>query len=134
MKLLCTLLFAGLLFISGCDATSASAEEKNCTETKTAWVSQVSGASTVALDDELKLVVSFPVNNGCGQFNQFIESVNGNEISIEVEAIYDTCSMCTMDIPTRKADYIFRPKKEGSYILKFKTSATEVITKEITVN
>ncbi|WP_336093204.1 hypothetical protein [Leeuwenhoekiella sp. CH_XMU1409-2] len=134
MKLLCTLLFAGLLFISGCDATSTSAEEKNCTETKTAWVSEVSGGSTVALDDELKLVVSFPVNNGCGQFNQFIESINGNEISIEVEAIYDTCSMCTMDIPTRNADYIFRPKEEGSYILKFKTSATEFITKEITVN
>ncbi|MEE3225346.1 MAG: hypothetical protein VX253_05430, partial [Bacteroidota bacterium] len=62
------------------------------------------------------------------------ETEDGNVITIEVEAIYDTCSMCTMDIPTRTATYTFQAETEGSYTLKFKSSETEFITKTITVN
>ena len=134
MKLFCTLLLAALLFISGCDASSKATDEESCTETNIAYVSEVTGDSAVAVGDELELSVSFPVNNGCGQFNAFTETEDGNVITIEVEAIYDTCSMCTMDIPTRTAAYTFQAETEGSYTLKFKSSETEFITKTITVN
>ncbi|MEE3227116.1 MAG: hypothetical protein VX253_14450, partial [Bacteroidota bacterium] len=69
MKLFCTLLLAALLFISGCDVSSKATDEESCTETNMAFVSEVTGDSAVAAGDKLELSVSFPVNNGCGQFN-----------------------------------------------------------------
>jgi len=132
-KLLFTL---SAFVVFSCDSVSKTTDEtesEECIKIDTAYVSKVTGTQEIEAGSTLDLTVSFPVMNGCGQFNEFKETVSGNTITIDVEAIYEGC-ICTMDIPTRTATYTFNPTEKGSYTLKFKSSDTDYIEKTITVN
>ena len=130
-------LFFILLAITllSCDAVSSTTDENSteeCVKTETAYITNVEGEKETEAGKSLDLTLSFPVMNGCGQFNQFKESVSGKTATIAVEAIYEGC-ICTMDIPTRTATYHFKASAAGTYTLRFKSSATAYILKTITV-
>ena len=134
IKNLLFILIAITLF--SCDSlmnTSDETAEEDCTKTQTAFVSEVNGEEQMDSGNALDLEVLFPVINGCGQFNRFIETSEGKTLTLEVEAIYKGC-MCTMDIPTRKATYTFKPSEKGTYTLRFKSADTGYLEKIITVN
>ncbi len=113
---------------------SCSKEQENkCVENRIAYVTSINAPSTGTVNENINIEVSFVVNNGCGNFGKFIETQNGNTKTIEVEARYEGC-ICTQDIPTRKTNYVFKTQTAGNYILKFKSSPTEFITANLTLN
>lgn len=107
--------------------------ENNCIENRIAYVSSINYPSTATVNENISIEVSFGVNNGCGNFGKFIETQNGNTKTIEVEARYEGC-VCTLDAPTRKSNYVFKTQNSGNYIFKFKSSSTEFITANLTIN
>ena len=62
--------------------------------------------------------IDFPISNGCGKFNKFEETINGNTRVIKVIAKYEGC-ICTEIFSTQSANYTFTTKTSGTYILKF---------------
>ncbi|MBA6151570.1 hypothetical protein [Gelidibacter maritimus] len=125
--LLSTMIF-GLL-------VSCSDDDKNedCISNQAAFVTSVDAPKTGTLNKTLNIEVSFQVNNGCGGFGDFIEKKDGNTRVIEVEAKYVGC-ICTDNLPIRTVNYEFITNKAGNHELKFKSSPTEFITINLTVN
>jgi hypothetical protein len=107
--------------------------ENKCIENRIAYVTSTNSPLTGAKNENINIEVSFGVNNGCGNFGKFIETGSGNTKIIEVEARYEGC-ICTMDAPTRKTNYVFKTQNSGNYIFKFKSSSTEYITVNLTIN
>ena len=62
--------------------------------------------------------IDFPISNGCGKFNKFEETINGNTRVIKVIAKYEGC-ICTEIFSIQSANYTFTTKTSGTYILKF---------------
>ena len=62
--------------------------------------------------------VDFPISNGCGKFNKFEETINGNTRFIKVIEKQEGC-ICTEIFSTQSANYTFTTKTSGTYILKF---------------
>lgn len=126
------LLLSAIIFglLAGC-----SDDDKNeeCISSQIAFVTSVDDPKTGTVNKPLNIEVSFPVYNGCGGFGKFIEKKDGNTRVIEVEAKYVGC-ICTTDIPIRKVNYEFVTNKAGNYELKFKSSPTEYITINLTIN
>ncbi len=125
--LLSTIIF-GLL-------ASCSDDDKNedCISSQTAFLTSVKAPNIGTVNKVLNIEVSFQVNNGCGGFGKFIEKKNGNTRVIEVEAKYVGC-VCTDNLPIRTVNYEFVTNKAGNHELKFKSSPTEFITINLTVN
>lgn len=119
-----------LLVIFSC---SNEEQKNNCIENKIAYVTSLNSPLTGKVNENINIEVSFGVNNGCGNFGKFIETGSGNTKTIEVEARYEGC-VCTMDAPTRKTNYVFKTQNSGNYIFKFKSSSTEYITVNLTIN
>ncbi|WPQ66508.1 hypothetical protein SIO70_16740 [Chitinophaga sancti] len=82
------------------------------------------------VNDSIK--VYFLVNNGCGQFNKFIEKDSAGAHIVTVQAVYKGC-FCTMDIPERSASYKFKPTKSGTSFLTFRGVNGDDITETIDV-
>ncbi len=95
-------------------------------------VSVVTGPTTGAVNQELTLTVTFAVDNNCGEFNKFIETTTDKTKIIEVEAKYQG-SNCGTTASTKTTPYKFKATAAGTYILKFKKSATEFVTQTIII-
>jgi len=127
--------FFVLIFISsliiGCD----NDDDKNneCIEYEIGYVTSVNAPSTGNINETINIEVNFGVFNGCGGFGKFIETENGNVKTIEVEAKYEGC-ICTQDAPIRTVNYEFTTSNAGEYELNFKSSSTEFITVNLTIN
>jgi len=108
-------------------------EEDECITNKIEYVTSINSPNTGTINDTVNIEVNFRVFNGCGRFGKFIESENGNIRNIEVEAKYEGC-ICTQDVPIRTVNYEFKTTNSGNYELKFKSSPTEFITVNLTIN
>lgn len=111
---------------------SCSKDDEGNTVTKTEFVTNVTGATTATVNQEVPLNVTYHVDGTCGVFDKTVESTTGNTTTIEVKVKYATqvCSGPT----TQTLAYKFKKATAGTYILKFKKSATEFITQTIVVN
>jgi hypothetical protein len=107
--------------------------EDECISTGIGYVTSVNSPSSGLVNETVNIELDFIVINGCGEFGQFIESQNNNIRNITVEAKYEGC-LCTQDIPTRKINYLFSTESAGDYELKFKSSPTEFITVNLSIN
>lgn len=114
---------------------SCSDDDKNedCISTQTAFVTSVDAPKIGTVNKALTIEVNFPVYNGCGGFGKFLEEKKGNTRVIEVEAKYVGC-ICTHNIPIRTVNYEFITNEAGNYELKFKSSATEFITINLSIS
>lgn len=119
------------LFLS-CNKNNGE-KENECIINKTAYVTSVNSPTSGVVNQSIIFKVNFGVNNGCGGFGKFIETVNGTSRIIEVEAKYEGC-ICTQDAPGRTADYKFIANTAGNYELKFKSGPSEFITVNLTIN
>ena len=108
-------------------------EEDECIINKIEYVTSINSPNTGTINETVNIEVNFKVRNGCGRFGKFIESENGNIRNIEVEAKYEGC-ICTQDVPIRTVNYEFKTTNSGNYELKFKSSPTEFITVNLTIN
>lgn len=102
------------------------------TKTKKTVVSAVTGPTTGVVNQELTLNVTFAVDNSCGVFSKFIETTTEKTKVIEVETKYEG-SNCNASATTKTTTYKFKTTAAGTYIFKFKKSATEFITQTIVI-
>jgi len=108
-------------------------KENECISSKTEYVTSVDSPTTGMVNEKINIEVNFQVYNGCGEFGKFIETQNNNTINIEIEAKYVGC-ICTDNLPIRTVNYEFIPNSAGNYKLNFKSSPTEFITVNLTIN
>lgn len=124
-------LYFSLLVVLLIGCTKASSEPP-CISFQTGPVTKIDGATVATLNQEILLNVDFTSFNGCGQFNKFEETVNGNETTIAVNVKYEGC-ICTQDLPTRRVTYKFRKAQAGTYTLKFFQSDNVYLNHTVTV-
>ncbi|MEX1000697.1 MAG: hypothetical protein WDZ35_01135 [Crocinitomicaceae bacterium] len=124
-----------LIIVSGiiisCDKDAEN--DKECIEYENAYVTSVNSPDTGIVGETINIEVNFGVFNGCGRFGKFIETENGNTRTIEVEAKYEGC-FCTQYAPIRSVNYKFITNSAGNYELRFKSSPTEFISVNLTIN
>ena len=108
-------------------------KEDECITSKTEYVTSVNSPTTGTVNQTINIDVKFGVSNGCGGFGKFIETENGNTRIIEIEAKYVGC-ICTQNAPILTVNYEFTPNNVGDYELSFKSSPTEFITVNLTIN
>jgi hypothetical protein len=101
--------------------------------TKSSLVTKVEGATTAHINVEVPLTVTFSVDNNCGSYNQFVETIAANTKTIEVESKYEG-SDCGTTPASKTVVYKFKSAAAGTYNLKFKKTATEFTTHTIVVN
>lgn len=101
--------------------------------TKKTVVSAVTGPTTGTVNQELTLNVSFAVDNSCGTFNKFIETTTEKTKVIEVEAKYEGGD-CNASTTSKTTTYKFKATTAGTYVFKFKKSATEFVTQTIVIS
>ena len=107
--------------------------EDECITSKTEYVTSVNSPTTGMVNQAINIEVKYAVHNGCGGFGKFIETENGNTRIIEVEAKYVGC-ICTQNVPILTVNYEFITNNAGDYKLNFKSSPTEFITVNLTIN
>ena len=130
-KYLTPALYISLLVVSLISCTKTS-NEPPCISFKRGPVTKIDGATSASVNQEILLTVDFTCFNGCGQFSNFEETVNGNETKIIINAKYEGC-ICTEDLPTRQVKYRFRKSQVGTYTLMFLQSDNIYLTHTITV-
>ena len=123
-----------LVLVATTGFTSCSNEDEPAIITKKAFVSAVNGPAAGAVNEELTLTVSFAVENNCGVFNKFVETpTEANTKVIEVETVSEGTN-CDAVPATKTVPYKFKATAAGTYILKFKKSATEFVTQTIVIS
>lgn len=100
---------------------------------KKSLVSLVEGPTTGVKNQEVTLNVSYGVENSCGNFNKFVETISGNTKTVEVESKY-VGSNCGQVAATKVIPYKFTVNQAGTYIFKFKKSASEFITQTVVIS
>ena len=120
------------IFLLSCNNDDDSSND-NCISFQRAFITEVNAPTTGLLNHPIDIEVIFQVNDGCGGFNKFLETDNGNLKIIEVDAKYEGC-FCTQAIETIIENYTFTPTSTGLYTLKFKSPNAEFITVVVTVN
>ena len=83
LKMVAFVLFMAAGFIA-CDKD----EDVSLLITKKSLVTEVTGATTGDVDQEISLDVTFNVDNLCGSFNKLYEETTDKTTVIEVEAKY----------------------------------------------
>jgi hypothetical protein len=121
-----------LVLVVAAGFASCSKDDTPVVNTKKAMVSIVSGPTTGIINQELTLNVTFTVDNSCGVFNKFIETTTDKTKVIEVEAKYEGVN-CGTTPAAKTAPYKFKATAAGTYIFKFKKSATEFVTQTIVI-
>jgi hypothetical protein len=114
-----------------CNKDDGNKEE--CITNNTEYITSVDSPETGTVHQVINIEVKFRVSNGCGGLGKFIEMNNGNTRTIEVEAKYEGC-ICTQDAPIRTVNYKFIRTNTGNYELKFKSSPSEFITANLSIN
>ncbi len=92
------------------------------------------GVNSTTHGIDLHLQVYFQVNNGCGQFDEFVvEEKNADTTLVYVQAKYPKDAMCTDNLPVLNTRYTFTPKKIGVHYLKFRGRDGAFVTDTIIV-
>ena len=130
-KYLTPALYINLLVVSLISCTKTS-NDPPCISFKRGPVTKIDGATSASVNQEIIFTIDFTCFDGCGQFSNFEETVNGNETKIIVNAKYEGC-ICTQDLPTRQIKYKFRKSQARTYTLLFLQSDNIYLTHTITV-
>lgn len=114
MKNLTYLFIAISIILNACSESKAPNECASFLQT---------GIAAITLDPTVDMMgavykVDFPISNGCGKFNKFEETIDGNTRIIKVIAKYEGC-ICTQDFSIKSANYVFTSSVPGTYTLKF---------------
>lgn len=108
-------------------------DQEDCGSTfETAYVDSINAPDTGNVGEAIPIEVTFFVMNGCGIFNEFEETSNGNSRTIIVNAEYE-CRACTQSIDRISATYNFSASTPGDYELKFQSGLDDFIIINITI-
>lgn len=132
MKLKLVFIALNFLVLGAVNSCESEEEEQNATR-EVAYVTSVDAPSTGTVGEIITFEVKFQVLNGCGQFGAFKEIQNGNTTTVEVEAEY-IGEICTQALEIRTTEYSFTPAAAGNYLFRFRSSPTDFIDVNLTVN
>ncbi len=116
--------------LAGCVKAS---NPDDCFFSANANVTQVTGATTAAVNQEIDLTVSWTAQNGCGQLQNFTELGGGNTITVNVVAGYRGC-VCTQNAPIINSIYKFKRAVAGTYTLQFLQAGNVTLSYTIVVS
>lgn len=125
------IIFLALISFVSCDKDDSS-DNNDCVEQETAYVTSVNAPSTGSISETIKVEVNFDLKNSCGNFKNFIESIDANSRTIEVNTEYDGC-ICLQVIKSETVTYTFEASTSGDYKLKFKSGEDDYIVVVITI-
>lgn len=126
-------LFLAVSLIS-CSSDDNKGEETSQTISRAANVTAISGPATGKANVEINYEISFIVDNACGQFDRIADISLGKDSGFQVEAKYPTTT-CPNQTPTAlHTTYTFLAPSKGTYVIKFKKSETEFITKTVVID
>jgi hypothetical protein len=123
---------AMILFVAVSLTSCSKDDDQPQVVTKLSLVSAITGPTTGTPNQELSFTITYAVENNCGVFNKFVETTTENTKQIEVQTKYEGTS-CGTTPATKTTTYKMKPTAEGTYILKFKKTATEFLTQTIVV-
>ena len=123
-----------VLFTAGSVASCSNDDDAPASTSKIAYVTAVAGPATGTVNQELSYNVSFTVDNSCGAFDKVVETAGAaNTKTIEVKAKY-AGNDCGTTPTVKSTTYKFKATAAGTYVLKFKKTATEFVTQNVVVN
>ena len=96
-------------------------------------ITAVEGLTEGTVGQEITLTVSYQVDNACGVFERFSETVNGNSKTINIEARY-TGADCGNTVTIKTQPYKVTIIQAGTYVFKFRKSETEFVTHTIVIS
>lgn len=128
MKRSFNFIFLAAVVMAGCSKKESEPSDDGA-KYGNAFVDKIDKANTTA-DGATK--VYFKVGSGCGQFDKFIETKEGNTRTINVQAVYRGL-VCTTDRPTRTTTYKLDTKTPGTYYLKFVSGENQFIIDTVVV-
>jgi len=109
-------------------------EEEECFSSESAYATSINSPSAGMVNETIDIEVTFTVGgSSCYRSAEFIETSIENSRSIEIEVKYESC-ICTLDISYETITYQFTASNIGDYELNFKSSPTEFITTNLTIN
>ena len=123
---------AVVLFVSTAFTSCSNDDESETIITKNELVSAVTGPETGAINQEVTFQVTYGVENSCGNFHQYLETISGNSKTIQVQTRYIGTN-CATTAATKTEPYKFTLNTAGTYVFKFKSSATAFITKTVVI-
>jgi len=120
------------LLLVSCNDDDDSTGNDSCISYERALITEVDAPTTGTVNQPVNFEVTFQINDGCGAFDEFIETADGNLKIIEVNAKYEGC-FCTQAIEMITKSYSFTPTSAGVYTIKFKSSETEFLIVDVEI-
>lgn len=123
------------LFIFFCFLLNACSKSQTPNECVSFVETSIEGVELIPTIDMLGATfkVDFGISNGCGKFNKFVETINGNTRTIKVIAKYEGC-ICNQDASIKSANYVFTTSITGTYTLKFQKADGTFFTETVLIN
>jgi hypothetical protein len=123
------------IFILICFLLNACSESQTPNECASFVETGIEGVELIPTVDMIGATfkVDFGISNGCGKFNKFVETTNGNTIIIKVLAKYEGC-ICTQDASIKSTNYVFTTAITGTYNLKFQKADGTFFTETVVIN
>jgi hypothetical protein len=103
------------LIISGCTKKN---RDSGCLSYQLAPVTKITGPDSGYVNQDISLIVSFGIFNGCGKFGNVEQTQNADTTFIKLNAKYEGC-ICTQLAGTMDTTFSFRANHAGIYFLKF---------------
>ena len=123
------ILILSIVFFIGCSED----EESDCINyEELSGVTNVEAPETATVNEAVDVNVTFQVQNACGEFAAFDETISGTTRTIGVDAVYEGCA-CAEVITSRTETYTFTPGTTGQHVLRFKTAPNDFIETRIMV-
>lgn len=92
--------------------------DNNCISFQTASIISAQGPDTGLINQNATFSLSYGINNGCGNFNSFEQSTNGDTTLVKVKTKYQGC-VCTQMIGVLATPYTFNATIPRIYYFKF---------------
>ncbi|SHG25891.1 hypothetical protein [Flavobacterium defluvii] len=122
-----------LLFITALTSCSNDDSPTEDVIYKSAFATEVSGPLTGKVGQELSYAITFPVENGCGEFNQMTDVEFNKELGYQIEVKYPKAT-CNRPEPENKVTiYKITTSKAGTYYLRIAKSETEFIVTKVVI-
>lgn len=131
LKLILSLLFVATVFFS-CNSDDDQPIDKSTT--KSAFVTEIRGAESGKVNEELSYEIFFAADNECGEFDRYSEVMIDKVKGLQVEVKYPA-EACSKQVPVSKFTvFKFKTTEKGTFEIKFKKSKTEFITHTVIIS
>jgi len=106
--------------------------QAECRYDEVAPIASANVPDTGLVNTNIPIPIQYNISNGCGNFLNIEEDIQGNNRNILVYARYEGC-VCTMVFKTLDTIYNFNASTPGTYYLNFLQSNNSFLRDTITI-